>query len=234
MPTRILGTFDLPKVREAIMAVGEKSVCGFLEFELIKLAERINVSGNLTPGQTEFIAGQLIREFPNETLADFKLCFERGAFGKYGRIFKLDGIELGVWMRGIRDADGKIKQLGYLDEKYELMQDEMMKEKDNQWERAKTNTDWLKLWQESIQKTDEEGGVKNTSRNLFMIANARKREIGKPNPDPIEPYPSTPASYQEKIDAAVRKGRELHFREKYPGATDEQIQAFLNSFEDEK
>lgn len=208
------------------MAVGEKTVAGFIEFELIKLAERINASGNLTDGQVEFIAQQLAGLYPNETIADFKLCFERGASGAYGKIFKLDGVEIGNWMKS------------YLDEKYKVLEGELMKEKDNVWERTKTNTDWLKLWQESIQKTDEEGGVKNTSRNLFMIANARgmgKREIfeaGKPNPDPIEPYPSTPASYQEKIDAAVRKGRELHFREKYPGATDEQIKELLDAFEE--
>jgi hypothetical protein len=228
LPKRIQGTFELPKVREMVLAVGEKTVAGFIEFELIKLAERINASGNLTDGQVEFIATQLAGLYPNETIADFKICFEKGASGAYGKIFKLDGVEIGNWMKS------------YLDEKYTVLEGELMKEKDNVWEKAKTNTDWLKLWQESIQKTDEEGGVKNTSRNLFMIANARgmaKRdilEVGKPNPAPLEPYPSTPLSYQEKINATVRKGREIHFREKYPGATDEQVTDFLNSFEDGK
>jgi hypothetical protein len=188
MPKKIQGTFELPKVREVIMAVGEKSVKGFLEFELTKLAERINVSGNLTPDQTDFIADQLMREFPNETLADFKLCFERGASGAYGKIWKLDGVELGVWMRGIRDADGKVKQLGYLDEKYQIMQDELMKQKDNQWQRAKANTDWLKLWQESIEKTDKEGGVKTQSQNMTFLNHLRSltdkelREQGQVKP----------------------------------------------------
>jgi hypothetical protein len=43
-------------------------------------------------------------------------------------------------------------------------------------------------------------------------------------------YPSTPPGYQAKIDAAVRKGRELYFRENYPGATEEQVKEYLDSF----
>src|SRR5687768_8625592 len=79
LPSRIEATFDLPKVREMILATDEKTVAGFVEFELIKLAERINVGGNLTPAQIEFVALQLVGMYPNETIADFKICFERGA-----------------------------------------------------------------------------------------------------------------------------------------------------------
>jgi hypothetical protein len=119
LPKKIEGTFELPKVREMILATSEKNVAGFVEFELIKLAERINVGGNLTPAQIEFIASQLIGMYPNETIADFKICFERGSIGAYGKIFKLDGIEIGGWMRA------------YLDEKYQVLESELMKGKDD-------------------------------------------------------------------------------------------------------
>lgn len=214
------------------MAVGDEKVRGFIEFELVKLAERINVGGNLTDSQIEFIASQLVNMFPNETLADFKLCFERGASGVYGKIFKLDGVELGVWMRGVKDADGNIKQLGYLDEKYQVMENEMMKEKDNVWERAKTNTDWLKLWQESIEKTDKEGGVKTMSQNLTVLSNIRSmtdKEInaeGKEKPKRatyFRPSEGDIKAHNEKI----RKFQEMTYRERHPGATDEEVKIFL-------
>jgi hypothetical protein len=128
LPSKIKGTFDLPKLHEMILATGEKNVHGFIEFELIKLAERINVSGNLTDGQVEFIASQLVGMYPTETLADFKICFEGIAMGKYikqDKIFKLDGSEIGY-------AIGQ-----YMEEKYRLAEDELMKEKDNQYANVK-------------------------------------------------------------------------------------------------
>lgn len=161
LPRRIEGTFDLPKVREMILATGEQKVRAFVEFELIKLAERINVGGNLTDGQIQFIASQLVETYPNETIGDFKLCFERGSSGQYGKIFKLDGVEVGNWMKV------------YLDEKYQVLERQLMKEKDDFYTYAKQHTDWLKLWEESIKKTDAEGGVKTTSKNIHYLNQLR-------------------------------------------------------------
>jgi hypothetical protein len=161
LPSRIENTFDLPKVREMVLATDEKTVAGFIEFELIKLAERINVGGNLTPGQVEFIASQLVDAYPNETIADFKICFERGSSGVYGKIWKLDGVEIGNWMKA------------YLDEKYQVLENELMKEKDHQYKQPIQNTDWLQLWKESIEKTDKEGGVKTTTQNIHFLNNLR-------------------------------------------------------------
>lgn len=189
-----------------ILATDEKNVCGFLEFELIKLAERINVSGNLTDSQVEFIASQLVRAYPNETIADFKICFEGIASGRYikqDKLFKLDGTEIGY-------AVG-----AYLDEKYKVLEDELMKEKDDQYKRVPTNTDWLKLWAEAVAKTDAEGGIKTQSQNLAVLSNIRAitdkeiREEGQEKPK-FKPYPYTPLSILEE--------RELHFeyiRENY-------------------
>lgn len=192
-----------------ILVTDEKNVCGFLEFELIKLAGRINVSGNLTDGQVEFIASQLVRAYPNESIADFKICFERGASGAYGKIFKLDGVEIGIWMSGIRDDEGNVKQRGYLDEKYEVLENQLMKEKDNPYQRASTNPDWLKLWADAVAKTDSEGGVKTKSQNLAILSNIRSitdkeiREEGQEKPK-FKPHPYTPLSIIEE--------RELHFQ----------------------
>lgn len=204
MPSKIENTLDLPKVREMVLASGEKAVLGFIEFELIKLAERINVSGNLTDGQVEFIARQLLGMYPNETIADFKICFERGSSGAYGKIWKLDGVEIGNWMKL------------YLDEKYKVVEAEMMKEKDNQYQAFKRGpTDWLQLWKEAIAKTDAEGGVKTQSQNLTFLSHVRamteKQMVQEGGTKPkYQPYPFTPASIIEQRELHIQWIQENH------------------------
>lgn len=188
-----------------ILATGEKTVQGFVEFELIKLAERINVSGNLTDGQVEFIASQLIGLYPNETIADFKLCFEGISVGQYikqDKLFKLDGTEIGYAMKV------------YLERKYEVMEADLMKEKDDFYQHAKNNTDWLQLWKEAVLKTDSEGGPeKTTSRNLRMLSSVRgmtDKEIraeGQEKPK-FEPHPYTPLSLLEQKELHIQYIRE--------------------------
>lgn len=226
LPTKIKGTFDLPKVREMVLATSEKTVQGFIEFELIKLAERINVSGNLTDGQVEFIARQLVGMYPNETIADFKLCFEGVAVGKYikqDKIFKLDGTEIGYAM-------GQ-----YLDEKYEVMEDELMKEKDDLYKRDSQNKDWLQLWKEAVEKTDQEGGVKTTSQNMTYLNHVRsitQKEIeaeGKEKPQKAKPIHFTDEQYMEDRNRRIREYQEKGFREKYPQATEEQVQEYMKA-----
>lgn len=199
LPSRIQQSFDVPKIWEMAKATSEQTVSGFIEFELIRLAESINVSGNLTDGQIQMIAEHLVRTYPNETIADFKICFARAANGSYGKIWKLDGIEVGVWVRS------------YLDEKYKVLEEELMKEKDEFRNQVYNNStsDWLQLWKDAIAKCDEEGGVKTHSRNVHQLSYLRgftDKEInseGQSKPK-HKPYPKTSAS--ELI------ARELHFR----------------------
>jgi hypothetical protein len=202
LPKKIQQTFDLPKVREMVLAAGEKTVQGFIEFELIKLAERINVSGNLTDGQVEFIASQLLGLFPNETIADFKICFEKGSTGVYGKIWKLDGVEIGNWMKL------------YLEEKYQVLETELMREKDQIWNRKKSDTDWLQLWKESIEKTDSEGGPEKTpSRNIAFLQHLRSlspketAKYGQEKPPREAPYP-----HNDPETLAVQMGRQKLLR----------------------
>jgi hypothetical protein len=122
MPNRIEQVFDQPKVREVILAVGATNVCLQLKFELIKLASLMSVGGNLNQAQVDFIADGLISKYPNESLADFKICFGRGAMGNYGDIQRMDGITIGIWFEK------------YLEEKYELLEAKLMKEKESIYE----------------------------------------------------------------------------------------------------
>jgi hypothetical protein len=126
MPVRIEDALDFPVVSDVVRVAGEHTVCRYLEFELIKLSSLISVGGNFNNAQVVFIAQELVRVFPNETLADFKLCFHRGAIGQYGDIFRMDGIVLRQWMEK------------YLEEKYQVIEDKLMREKDDQYTHRKS------------------------------------------------------------------------------------------------
>src|SRR5688572_28773383 len=92
LPSKIEQAIIQPKIQEMIKAIGEGSVKLMIQFELIKLAELMSVGGNLNNAQVDFIAVQLIEMYPTESLADFKICFQRGAMGAYGQIQRMDGL----------------------------------------------------------------------------------------------------------------------------------------------
>jgi hypothetical protein len=119
IPSKISLATKEPPLCDLIKIIGRSKIIIFLKLELAKLSERVNVGGNLTASQIEFISTQLVEMFPNESLADFKICFERGAIGQYGEIFRMDGIVIRQWMEK------------YLDEKYQIIEEELKSEKDN-------------------------------------------------------------------------------------------------------
>ena len=120
MPVCIEDALDFPIVREVIQVAGEQAVTRYLEFELMKLSTLVSVGGNFNNAQIVFIAKKLIQLFPNETLADFKLCFDQAAIGQYNidgenDIFRMDGIVIRRWMEK------------YLEKKYEVIEDKLMR-----------------------------------------------------------------------------------------------------------
>lgn len=185
MPARIEDALNFPVVREVIGVAGEMEVRRYIEFELIKLANLLSVGGNLNNAQVVFIAQELINFFPNETLADFKLCFQRGAIGQYGQIFRMDGIVLREWMTQ------------YLEEKYRIVENKLMSEKDNIYEplkpsEAAANTlteevqnqkikDRLQEWKTAIEGTANDKTIK-------PMTDADIRKEGQIKPPKREPY----------------------------------------------
>lgn len=129
MPTKIEKVFDQPKVFEAVLAIGEGAVLNQIEYELELLADLMSVGGNLNTAQITFIAKNLVELYPSESIADFKICFNRGAIGAYGQIQRMDGITLREWMEK------------YLEEKYKVMEDILMREKENIYKPAQLNED---------------------------------------------------------------------------------------------
>lgn len=147
IPSKISLATKEPPLCDLIKIVGRSKIIIFLKLELAKLSERVNVGGNLTAGQIEFIATQLVEMFPGESLADFKICFERGAIGQYGEIFRMDGIVIRQWMEK------------YLEEKYTIIEEELKSEKDNLYAPVKpgeynpdAHSRGLQMWLDEIQK----------------------------------------------------------------------------------
>lgn len=119
LPKTIDKAIGQPPISALVKSVGLDVLKLQVEYELTVLSALVSVGGNLTNFSIPFIADQLILQFPNESLADFKLCFQRGAMGAYGNIQRLDGVTIGVWFKE------------YLEEKYRVVEDQLMNEKDN-------------------------------------------------------------------------------------------------------
>lgn len=149
MPSKISEAIKQPSLSDLLKIVGKGKIVIFLKLELAKLSDRISVGNNLNGAQLEFISTQLVDYFPGESLADFKICFERGCMGQYGEIYRMDGIVIRKWMEQ------------YLDEKYTIVEEELKKSPESMYrpEEVKTqderHTDWLNKWQSAI------GGVGN-------------------------------------------------------------------------
>lgn len=130
--------------------VPPRNIEAFLAIELTKLQSLINVDErlNLQEHQIPVISQHLLTNFKNENLADFTICFRNGAMGKYGQIFRLDGAVICDWMNK------------YLEEKYQVIENNLMKEKENPYENYAhlhkgSTIDWFEKWKESIGFTEK-------------------------------------------------------------------------------
>lgn len=203
LPSKINQVFEQPKVREMIQAIGEVPVKLMLEFELIQLAALMSVGGNLNKAQVLFIAEQLIGLYPNESLADFKLCFRKGAIGAFGDIQRLDGITIGNWMKL------------YLNEKYEAVENSLMAEKENYYKPVEvqpSDIDWHQKWLDELPAYQS---------NYQMSADEIKK-TGQEKPVK-EIHRSTDEVYFREQTERLYAFQEQTVRERHPEWSEEQI-----------
>lgn len=198
-----------------------------LDIQLTRLVQSLNLKWNIEPPQIKLIVEDLIEKYKHEALEDFILIFKKARQNEFGEIYRLDSAVVFGWVDK------------YLDEKYKVVESKLREEKDT-WknESIRTQSDWLQLWKEAIEKTDAEGGPTRTlSLNLTTLSNVRAMtpsEIEKEGQEKpkFKPYPYTNAEvYQRQLDERTRKGREIWFAENYPGATPKQLKEYLDSFE---
>lgn len=167
LPSTVKQAIGQPPVCELIKVTGKASIVLYLQFELIQLSQRISVGGNLNNAQIEFIAIQLVEFFPGESLADFKICFQRGAIGQYGEIFRMDGIVIRKWMEQ------------YLEEKYTIVEEELRKEKETIWEPKQVKTADEKHREHLANWLD---AVKGTGQKIPGMTDEEIKENGKEQP----------------------------------------------------
>jgi hypothetical protein len=119
LPRTFREVYNHPKISEQVTAIGEVAVKAMIEFQLARLASLMTTGGNLNDTLTDFISSQLMEMYPYESIADIRLCLERGAMGRYGEIQRMDGVTIGTWM-GM-----------YLDEKYNELESKITERKAN-------------------------------------------------------------------------------------------------------
>lgn len=219
MPTKIENVFDEPKICELIPALGVESVKRQIEFELVNLASLMSVGGNLNDAQITFIAEEFVKMFPAESIADFKICFRKGAIGGYGQIQRLDGITLREWMDK------------YLQEKYLVMEDKLMQEKDNLYklpELSESEREHVSRIDVDKMLKDYEESIKAFQvRAIMPMTEEEIKEEGQERPKrKVYRYDETEAGRRLKEHhKSIFSAQEKSVRERHPEWSEQQIQS---------
>jgi len=208
LPTTFKEVFEQPKVFEQILAIGQKSVQMQIEFELIQLSQLVSVGGNITDAQVPFIARNLIEMYPKESIADFRLCFERGAMGRYGSIQRLDGVTIGLWMSG--DGEGS---LCYLDEKYSnheaILHKEKKTEKAVDLNDIVTDDEKVNGYLEQMKANAKEAKI----QNVMSLTDKEIRKFGKEKPvvgTPWKPMTMNEIEAHDLHNQWIRENHDLY------------------------
>lgn len=194
LPTTVKNAIGQPPICDVVRITGQAQVIRYVEFELIRMTQLISVGNNLNNSQVEFIATQLVEMFPNESLADFKICFQRGCIGQYGEIFRMDGIVLRKWMEK------------YLEEKYEVI--------DSEWNKTKSGEYHQPIEQAEVgpgrKLFDEYANSLKMGAKVPDISDEEIRRNGQPEPPKKKAisYHSSPPEVSAMIDFKSQYGRE--------------------------
>lgn len=201
-----------------------------LDAELTRFVAGLNLKWTINDQQISGIVEDLLYKFPNESLEDFVLMFRKARMGEFrdengnSTIYRLDGAVIFGWMDQ------------YLSQKYEVLERNLYKEKDqvhNSFKKAEK--DYLQVWKESIELLDEEdrkAGRKRATPKTDMLRSNLNRmtedeaKIEGAIKPPYKPYPETPPEYKKMLDMKAEYGREC--TDIYTG----KIKPGMPSFED--
>jgi hypothetical protein len=181
LPSTIKNAIGQPPICDLERVVGRNQIVRYVEFELVKMSSLVSVGGNLNDTQVQFIAIQLVELFPCESLADFKLCFQRGCIGQYGEIYRMDGIVLRQWMEK------------YLDEKYQVVEEKLMREKEEHYKIAEPKPaesgqlshdqamDWFRKWKDLVNKVEMKKIAPLSEKEIREEGQERKKHTHYPS-----------------------------------------------------
>ncbi len=180
-----------------------------LDIQLTRLVANLNLKWSLNDHQIKTIVEDLIDTYPAESLDDFILCFKKARQGAYGELIRLDGPIIFSWMGD------------YLDEKYRIIEDNLMHEKDQFYKTVipeNSERDWLAEWQK---ETSAEG-----MRAVPKLSEKEIEEEGQEKPKRVVyPFNGTEAEIKlREVKAKIRECQARGIRERHPQWTEEQIE----------
>lgn len=200
---------------EVMRNTSSRLVAQSIDAALVKLVTSVNVSQNLNDIQIQTIVEDLIDKYPNESIEDFILVFKKARQGEFGTIYSLHSAVIFSWMEF------------YLEEKYQALERNLMKERDDMYKRPEKMPEtgegyaefqeWAKtLKQEKVVRPLSDEDVK------------REGQSEPPTKKAIF-YPSSPESKEAEIKAKIELGRKIHeLSKQHPEKSLEELKQMIN------
>lgn len=162
MPIAISKAVEVGVPMSLVKQAAERELIAFIEFELIKLSTMVNIDArlNLQSHQVPLVAQSLYEDFKYESMEDIAICLRRGAMGRYDEkgIFRIDGAVISQWMSR------------YLEEKYQVVEDNLAKEKVNPAPHTNGTKGLLELYKAVIGDfKPEETNEKENEYQIFKL-----------------------------------------------------------------
>lgn len=173
---------------------GFVTIAQTLDIHITKLILSLNVKHTMNEGQIKVVVEDLLDKYRNESLEDFILVFKKARQNEFGDIYRLDSAVIFGWMDK------------YLEEKYQVIESNLMKEKEgfreNRYEKGKNDSDWLTKWFDSVKNSNPSSTVSMNMSVYKCMSEKEIREEGQEKPK---------ANFYPKTSISELRKRELHW-----------------------
>lgn len=199
IPNSVERIMPAPRISALVKVIGQDRIRKFLSALLVKLIARVNVAHSMDTHQKNFAIDTILERYPNESLADFILCFRRGAQGFYGSSYhQLDTSVIMGWLEDHftekaiyleRDNTNSRKAEEYAEVDYAAFSERLEEER-----RKELEAKILKVEKQADEKEFVEAYVPPTPAEILARENHRlylaakwKHDKGPGNKDQIFP-----------------------------------------------
>lgn len=169
MPATVTHAVEVGVPMCLVDKVAKEELIAFIEFELIKLSTMVNVDArlNLQRHQVPLVAQSLYEDFKHESMEDIAVCLKRGAMGKYADekgIFRIDGAVISQWMSR------------YLEEKYQVVENNLAKEKQDPEKKISETRNFIELYKAIVGDTPQadQTNAADNSYQRWKLDNPRR------------------------------------------------------------